>query len=228
VTNGSFIDNLAFSGFRKSLLDEFQNVYVLNLRGNARTQGELRRKEKDSVFGQGTRTTICITVLVKHKGKPNDGYVHYHDIGDYLDREKKLAIIKNYGDISAIKWDKIHPDKSSDWLNKKNDSFSDFLLIGDKKGNETTIFGDHYSRGIASGKDSWIYNFDREVLKSKVKAYIDVYRSELIRLQSIITTNSKLDEKSAILNDKVTKDKLLIKWDREILNKLASSTKLSE
>lgn len=223
VTNGSFIDNLAFSGFRKSLLDEFQNVYVFNLRGNARTQGELRRKEKDSVFGQGTRTTICITVLVKHKGKPNDGYVHYHDIGDYLDREKKLAIIKNYGDISAIKWDKIHPDKSSDWLNKKNDKFSDFLLIGNKKSDEVAIFKEHYSAGLKTGKDSWLYNFDINVLKNKIKSFLDVYKSEQLRLYNIIISSKKSDEKVALLTEMILKNKSFIKWDSDLIGKLSSN-----
>ena len=51
VTNGSWLDNQAMDGFRKSLVEEFNSIYIFNLRGNARTQGEQRRKEKDNVFG---------------------------------------------------------------------------------------------------------------------------------------------------------------------------------
>jgi predicted helicase len=65
VTNGSFIDGNAADGLRKCLAEEFDAIYVFNLRGNARTQGEVRRKEKDNVFGQGTRTPVAITLLVK-------------------------------------------------------------------------------------------------------------------------------------------------------------------
>jgi predicted helicase len=226
VTNGSFIDNLAFSGFRRSLLEEFQHAYVFNLRGNQRTQGELSRREGGKIFGSGSRATICITVLVKHKGKPNDGFVHYFDIGDYLIREKKLSIIKTFGSIASIDWKTIVPDKGSDWLNKKNDKFADFLLIGDKKNGDGTIFSDHYSRGVATGKDTWLYNFDRNSLKNNIKSFVDVYRSEQIRLRDIIKSPSNLETKSAAITEKVIKDKQKIKWDRELLNKLASNVSL--
>ena len=69
ITNGSWIDGKAMDGFRKSLSREFSKIYVFNLRGNARTQGELRRKERDNVFGEGTRTPVSITVLVKKPGR---------------------------------------------------------------------------------------------------------------------------------------------------------------
>lgn len=95
VSNGSYVDNLSFSGFRRELLKEFNHVYVFNLRGNQRTQGELSRKEGGKVFGSGSRNTICIITLIKHKGKTFDGFVHYKDIGDYLSREEKLKILKN-------------------------------------------------------------------------------------------------------------------------------------
>ena len=66
VTNGGYIDGNAADGLRAYLLKDFTSVYCLNLRGNARTSGEQRRKEKDNVFGQGTRATIAITFLVRN------------------------------------------------------------------------------------------------------------------------------------------------------------------
>lgn len=68
VSNGAWLDGNSADGFRKSLENEFSSIYVFNLRGNARTQGELRRKEAGNVFGGGSRTPIAITILVK-KGK---------------------------------------------------------------------------------------------------------------------------------------------------------------
>lgn len=65
VTNGNWIDGNAMEGFRKCLEREFSSIYIFNLRGNCRTQGELRRKEAGNVFGLGSRTPIAITVLVK-------------------------------------------------------------------------------------------------------------------------------------------------------------------
>ena len=65
ISNGAWIDGNSQDGFRASIAEEFDKIYVFNLRGNARTNGELRRQERDNVFGQGTRTPITITILVK-------------------------------------------------------------------------------------------------------------------------------------------------------------------
>ena len=133
ITNGSFINKDTFSGLRKCLLEDFTSVYVINLRGNARTSGEQRRKEKDNVFGVGTRTPICITCLVKNSKKRHDGFIHYYDIGDYLSRNEKLSIIKSFSDISFINWKIIYPDEFGDWINKRNSNFDAYYKIEPEK-----------------------------------------------------------------------------------------------
>src|SRR5690606_1113839 len=65
VTNGGWIDGNTMDGFRKTLQDEFADVYVFNLRGNALTSGERRRKEAGNVFKDGTKTTVSIALLIK-------------------------------------------------------------------------------------------------------------------------------------------------------------------
>ncbi|MDR3182320.1 MAG: N-6 DNA methylase [Planctomycetaceae bacterium] len=68
VSNGGWLDGNAMDGFRKALDKEFDDIYLFNCRGNARTSGETRRKEGGNFFGSGSRAPIVITVLVK-KGK---------------------------------------------------------------------------------------------------------------------------------------------------------------
>ncbi len=53
VVNGSFIDSKSADGFRKCVAKEFSCLYVLNLRGNARTSGEVSRKEGGKIFDSG-------------------------------------------------------------------------------------------------------------------------------------------------------------------------------
>lgn len=89
VSNGSYLDSVALDGFRQCLIEEFNHIFVFNLRGNQRTSGELSRKEGGKIFGSGSRTPVAITILVKRKGVKKDGFVRYHDIGDYLSREQK-------------------------------------------------------------------------------------------------------------------------------------------
>lgn len=93
VTNGGFVDANTTDGLRKSLSDEFSTIYVYNLRGNQRTAGELSRKEGGKVFGSGSRNTVAITLLVKHPDHTGPATIWYHDVGDYLTRDQKLALV---------------------------------------------------------------------------------------------------------------------------------------
>src|SRR5690606_15789435 len=133
-----------------TLEKEFTSIWVFNLRGNQRTSGELSRKEGGKIFGSGSRTPISITLLVKNpEKKPDKANIHYHDIGDYLDREQKLKIIKKYGSVSnpEMKWVNLQPNEHGDWLCQRNDLFSTFIVLGDKddKSNYSTFFVPLYS-----------------------------------------------------------------------------------
>src|SRR5690606_13169659 len=104
-----------------------------HLRGNARTSGEQRRKEKDNVFGMGSRAPIAISVLVKNPKATEHGRIYFHDIGDYLTREEKLEKIQRLNSIAGIhSWSNITPDAHGDWLNQRDESFNEFLPLGNK------------------------------------------------------------------------------------------------
>src|SRR5690606_15598820 len=102
VTNGGFLEASTADGLRKCLADEFSSLYVFHLRGNARTSGERRRKEKDNVFGQGTRTPIAISILVKNSNVQEHGKIKFYDIGDYLTQQKKFEKISNLVSVVGI------------------------------------------------------------------------------------------------------------------------------
>jgi predicted helicase len=128
VSNGAWLDGNSADGFRKSLEKEFSSVYVFNLRGNQRTSGELSRKEGGKIFGSGSRTPISITLLVKNtKVKNEKATIHYHDIGDYLSREEKLTLIKNYKSILKTPLVELNPNDHGDWINLRNSNFESLL-----------------------------------------------------------------------------------------------------
>ena len=181
VSNGYWLDGNAMDGFRKCLEDEFSAAYVFNLRGNCRTSGELRRKESGNVFGLGSRTPIAITVLVKKPGHQGKAFIKYHDIGDYLSREEKLAIIAQKRSIldSSMEWVQLRPNTHGDWLNQRNDIFNSFIPLGDKdnKGNKQTFFVPYYSNGLKTQRDAWCYNFSQKKLQKNIQETIDYYNS---------------------------------------------------
>ncbi len=220
VTNGSFIDSNAADGLRKRLAEEFSTIYCFNLRGNARTQGEQRRKEKDNVFGQGSRTPVAITLLIKNSAQKNQPNIFYYDIGDYLTREQKLNIIKNFHDIKNISFQKINPNKEGDWINHRKVEFENYLSLAFE--NNDGIF---YIRslGIGSSRDAWVYNFDDKALKKNMQNTITFYNHEVDRYlavcENIITVNYPE------VKEIVDSDQKKIKWSSSLLPKVRAGKK---
>lgn len=197
VTNGGYIDSNSADGLRKCLADEFSSLYFFHLRGNARTSGEQRRKEKDNVFGQGTRTPILIAVLVKNPNAKQYGQIYFHDIGDYLSREDKLEKIADLVSINGITevdgWTKITPDTHNDWLNQRDDSFSEFIEMGSKKENVAHTLFMNYSTGLQPRGDAWFYNSSKKILANNIKKSIKFFNSEVERFNSEFTSGSLKD-----------------------------------
>ncbi|GAA8635399.1 hypothetical protein HpBT324_08150 [Helicobacter pylori] len=163
VVNGSFIDSKSADGFRKCVAQEFVHLYVLNLRGNARTSGETFRKEGGKIFDSGSRATIAIIFFVKDASVKNST-IHYHDIGDYLKREDKLNRLANFTDLDAITFETITPNDKGDWINQREDAFDKLIpLKRDKTLQNDSIF-DIDSRGVVTGRDPWVYNFSPNIL----------------------------------------------------------------
>ncbi|MFM6527834.1 MAG: type ISP restriction/modification enzyme, partial [Dolichospermum sp.] len=219
VSNGSFIDNNAMDGFRKCLVDEFTSIYCFNLRGNARTSGEQRRQEKGNVFGEGTRTTIAIILLIKNPEQKQECKLFYHDIGDYLSREEKLNIIKGFGDVSTIQWSEITPNDNYDWINQRNDDFESFISLGDKKDATTKTIFDTYSAGVQTNRDTWCYNFSCDTVAFNMKRTIDFYNEQVEDYQALTIKQS--------IENFVDNDTRKIKWTGELKDNIAKLEKLN-
>ncbi|GAA8133859.1 DEAD/DEAH box helicase family protein [Helicobacter pylori] len=170
VVNGSFIDSKSADGFRKCVAKDFAHLYVLNLRGNARTSGETFKKEGGKIFDSGSRATIAIIFFVKDTSVKNSA-IHYYDIGDYLKREEKLNRLANFTNLDAIKFETITPNNKGDWINQREDGFEKLIPLKRDK-NSKSVF-DINSSGVASGRDPWVYNFSPNALKQSVQTCID-------------------------------------------------------
>lgn len=193
ISNGAWIDSNSGSGFRHCLEEEFSSIYVLNLRGNQRTSGELSRKEGGKIFGSGSRTPISITLLVKNPHKRGKATIYYHDIGDYLTREDKLKLVKDFGSISSpsLNWQIITPNDKNDWINQRDGVFDQLIKLGDKEDNSNyqTFFVNNYSAGIKTNRDKWSYNSSKDSLSDNISRAIDFYNSEVDRFHSSGSSN---------------------------------------
>ena len=183
ISGAGWIDGAATDGFRETLQEEFDSIYVFNLRGNLRTSGELAKKEGGSVFKTGTRTPIAITLLIKNPvnpGKKQRARIYYRDIGDYLSTEKKLEIVKDMRSMLDPKMGliEIHPNAKNDWINQRDGVFDSLIPIGDKKDKTGhTAFVDKYSCGVLMARDSWCWNYSLGELIANMKRTIAFYNS---------------------------------------------------
>lgn len=198
VSNNSFIDGKAFDGFRKCLEQEFDEIIIVDTRGNARTSGELRRQERGNVFSDQIRVGVAVYFLVKNSKNKNKCNIQHYRVDDYLSSKDKLDIIRN-AKLDNIRFDHITPSKKHNWINLADNDWEELIPLMDKKvkagGSDEAVFR-NYSRGVATQRDEWVYDLDQENLEHKVKYMVNVYEK------------TRKDENYP--------EKMSIKWDREL------------
>ena len=229
VTNAGWIEGMAGSGLRQCLAEEFSQLYVFHLRGNARASGEIRRKEKDNVFGMGSRAPVAISLLVKNPNATQHGQIFFRDIGDYLSREQKLETISAFGSIAGITaaggWQTIMPDEHGDWLKQRDTSFAEFIVMGDKNNEGINLF-DNYSNGVKTQRDAWCYNASKSGVADNMTRMIAFYNAEAERFAKAHESLSKKqrDEK---VDSFIDTDPARISWTRALKQDLAKGRRFA-
>ncbi|MGL2806404.1 type ISP restriction/modification enzyme [Helicobacter pylori] len=235
VVNGSFIDSKSTDGFRKCVAKEFSHLYVLNLRGNQRTSGEVSKKEGEKIFDSGSRATVAIVFFVKDKSV-NNNTIHYYEVGDYLKREAKLNLLAGFENLDLVPFKEITPNDKGDWINQRNDDFEKLIpLKRDTTLQNDSIF-DINSLGVTSGRDPWVYNFSPNALMQSVQKCIDTYNADLKRFNEVFreafkqrTQSVKSGDRYKHLNDKeITTDKTKISWVQNLKTQLIKGKKLDD
>ncbi|MEN0038406.1 MAG: type ISP restriction/modification enzyme [Cellvibrio sp.] len=228
VTNAGFLEANTADGLRKCLADEFSSIYVFHLRGNQRTSGETSRKEGGKIFGSGSRSPIAISLLVKNPNAEQFGKIYFHDIGDYLSREEKLEIISKFSSIAGIAehnaWWSITPDEHGDWLNQRDDNFNNFIVMGDKKGDEEKLF-DNFSQGVLTARDAWCYNSSRERVSGNMQSMIEFYNRELQRFDDAHNGLNKKDREK-LVDSFINIDTKKISWTHNTKQELIKDRNL--
>jgi predicted helicase len=203
ISNNSFIDTKAFDGFRKALSCEFSRAYIINLKGNARTGGEQRRREGGNVFHDHVRVGVAIYFLIKTERK-EDFTVHYAEVKDFLTDEEKLKWISE-NKIPDIPFEVIYPDDNHNWINITDNDFESLLPLCNKDvkyGRGNNALFELYFAGAPTNRDAWVYDIDRENLKRKAQYLSSTYN------ECVITG----------------KENKSIKWSRDLRDKLKRKT----
>lgn len=190
ITNGSFMDATSTDGLRKCLYEEFNDIYVYNLRGFLRGKvGEASKIEGENIFDilQG----VAIIILVRDSSKGDEHTLHYRDIGDYLKRKEKFAILAKEASIEGTPFEEIVPNDKNDWINQRDSDFDSLTLLGSKDNIPDRVFIE-YSGGLKTGRDSWSYSYSKKDLSGKIDSMIDYFNKNInIGKSSVELTNDK-------------------------------------
>ena len=177
ITPHSFLDNPTFRGMRKSLLDSFDDIFVVNLYGNARKVVYLPSGERDeNVFDimQGVSINLCIKTTCQQSDSL--GIVHLHDV--YGLRASKLKFMQNHR-MQELSWTSLsmemyHSDFDYYFFTEKDFgameeyakgfSLRDLFLVS--------------TSGIVTARDSVVIDTDKNRLKKRMQYFFDLRNSD--------------------------------------------------
>ncbi len=211
ITNRSFIDSRTFDGFRKTMKDEFDYLYIYDLKGDIRAKND-KTMQTGNVFGIMTGVAISFLIKTKSTQKKNCR-IFYTEISDQYNKNEKLDIL-HATKFSELNFDIIEPDKNNNWINlAENNDWEKLIQLVSKNKDDKTI-GKFYTNSIKTNRDEWVYDFKETNLINKIKYFIDKYNSEIDKLKkykSIPEINNLLDYS--------------IKWSRDLKNELLRKRK---
>ncbi len=204
ITNNKFLHGCAFNGFRKCIQTEFDSAYFIDLGGNIHDLSGLDGiflNEKHTIFGVSAAVGISIAFLIKQKCKVNDKCNIFYALPCNIraTRKEKFEFLKS-NPLHQINFQAITPDKNHHWIDLVNNDWEHLIPLIDKlvksqKG-QCALFKT-FSLGIETKSDHWMYDYSSELLKNKVKYFIEQYEISMNMSNisdSKIKFNVKLDK----------------------------------
>ena len=209
VSNSSFVDAKTYDGFRKLIAEDFNEIWIVDLKGNARTKGDRRKREGANIFSDQIKVGIAVWVAVKREGVTGCR-IFYQPVRDYAKLEEKRAFRAE--PMRSRKLDEIKPDAKFRWIDQPDNDFEDMIAIASSetkrtkiKSQELTIFKT-YGNGVNTARDQWVVDRSWKNLTDKVRYFLRRFREHA-------PDTSNFDDD--------------IKWSRNLKDKLAAGRRRS-
>jgi len=216
VSNNSFVDQIAFDGMRKHLLQDFTQIYHLDLHGNVRKNPKLSGTTHN-VFG--IKLGVGITIAVR-SSQHTERKLFYYRVPEFWRKTEKLDFLEKMGCFENITWSELQPDARYTWLIEGlRPEFETYLPMGTREAKATmgimevkTLFKT-YSQGAQTSRDDWMYDFDCNRLANKAQNMIETYNAEVSRWMRAGSPKN--------IDDFVLTDETKIKWSSRLKECLA-------
>jgi predicted helicase len=180
ITNRSFIESRTFDGFRKTIAEDFNDIYIVDLGGDVRADPRLSGT-KHNVFG--IQTGVAISFMVK-RAKTNGCHICYLRRPQLETAEEKLSFLAN-AKLGALSFEDVIPSVRHDWINQTANDFETFVPFADRKTKSIKVAGQEraifkiFSAGVKTNRDDWVYDFDKGTLRRTIEFFSRVFNSYL-------------------------------------------------
>ncbi|ACD48800.1 type ISP restriction/modification enzyme [Helicobacter pylori] len=172
ISNNAFLDNPTFRGLRRSLLECYDELYILNLHGNARKKEKTPQGAKDeNVFN--IKQGVSINLFVKNP-QTTKQKIHYYDV--YGERAEKYAFLAQ-NDLNSIEWLELTPREPFYLLLPLETR----LLDEYEQGFSVKDMFQISSAGIVTGEDRIFISNNTESLKEQVLKYCNEFNEQYIK-----------------------------------------------
>ena len=130
--------------------------------------------------------------------------------------------IGGFSSIAGVPdWQVITPDEHGDWLRQRDDSFVEYIVLGNKKSDGLKLF-DNFSLGVVTNRDAWAYNSSQAKVEVNMQTMIGFYNAEVQRLN---LAYPGLDKKGreAVQDGFIDTNPSRISWTRGLKQELAKN-----
>jgi len=212
ISNNSFLNAKGFDSFRKAIEKEFNCIYIIDLGGDMRSKTD-KTKKTGNVFG--ITIGVCITFLIRNNGLKEKCEIYYHSVSNELTSKEKLEYLQDLI-FSKIPFERIRPDKNSNWLNISDNDFNSLLPLAPK--NNTNSIFNLFTHGVSTNRDEWVYDFNEKNLIDKINFFLNEYNSEVDRWIQFKKETGYQDIKaeSNPIVDNFVHERNIIKWSSRL------------
>jgi hypothetical protein len=174
ITNHAYLSGLLHRGLREELMKSFDEIYVLNLHGNA-LMGEVT---PDGGLDQNVfdiRQGVAIVLAVRRPGRTsqatNTPEVYHADL--WGSREAKYRYLLE-GDFTSTDWRKLQPVSPHFFFVPKDLDLQEEYASG---WSVSDVFQE-YATGFATHRDRFAVDFDDAVLRARISRFRDLSLSD--------------------------------------------------
>jgi predicted helicase len=196
VTNRSFIEKIAFDGFRLSVADEFAECWLMDLGGDVRANPKLSGTKHNAMAIQ---TGLTIAFMVRKKAAKGFKLLYARRPEDETAKDK-LAFLDGVDDFDRWEVSPLQPDAKGNWLSGDHPDWAGYLALADPTKGPSDAQGAKVeaifrlsSNGVKTQRDDWMWAHNRRALSQKAKALITSYESVRTRTKAAEAIDIKWD-----------------------------------